>query len=107
MFTIFLQQVIGWFKFERIIEITFFFFPTMTTSNNPPLKNYYENIVGIIFLFLNQYKFKIFFFLFPPFTCHSTATHHVWIRTSTLPYLFIYLFYFPKASISQGLGLFS
>ena len=73
----------------------------MTTSNNPPLKIYCENILGIIFLFLTQYKFKIFFFLFPPFTCHSTATHHVWnlwINASTLSF-FIYLFYFPQASI--------
>ena len=56
---------------------------------------------SIIFLFLTQYKFKIFFFLFPPFTCHSTATHHVWnlwINASTLSF-FIYLFYFPQASI--------
>ena len=37
----------------------------MTISNNPPLKIYYENIVGIIFLFLTQYKFKIFFLFIP------------------------------------------
>ena len=76
----------------------------MTTSNIPPLKIYCENIVGIIFLFLTQYKFKIFFFLFPPFTCHSTATHHVWISTSTLPFIYLFIlfpqdFHFPRFNL--------
>ena len=83
---------------SRLFSVQNFFIPTMTTNTNPPLKIYCENIISIIFLFLTQYKFKIFFFLFPPFTCHSTAIHHIWIRTSTLPFI-----YFPKASISQGL----
>ena len=76
----------------------------MTTSNNPPLKIYCENIVGIIFLFLTQYKFKIFFFLFPPFTYHSTGAHHVWIRTSTLPFIYLFIlfpqgFHFPRFNL--------
>ena len=74
----------------------------MTISNNSPLKIYYENIIDIIFLILTQYKFKIIFFLFPPFTCHSIATHHVWTRTLTLPFIYLFI-YFPKVSISQGL----
>ena len=79
----------------------YFFVLTIITNNNPSLKIYCENIVDITFHFLTQYKFKIFFFLFPPFTGHSTATHHIWINFT---FLFIYLFIlFPKASISQGL----
>ena len=67
----------------------------MTINNNSLLKIYCENIVDIIFIILTQYKFKIFFFLFPPFICHFTATHHIWIRTSTLPSFFLF-FFFPQ-----------
>ena len=73
----------------------------MTTSNNSPLKIYYKNIVGIFFLFLTQYKFKIFFSFY---SLHSPATPQQHITSGSVHQLYIiYLFYFPKASIAQGL----
>ena len=87
------------------VSLRLLFFPTMTTSNNSPFKIYCENIVGIFFLFLTQYKFKIFFLFIPSIhlPLHSnTSRLDQYINFTFFIFLFILFpqgFHFPRFNL--------